>query len=524
MFGGLTRTSSRIAIAAALGFGAYALGAAPASAQGYGGNCCADLEERVAELEASTVQKGNKKVSVTVSGWVIESMNWWDDGGLQDSWVGTKDADLGSRFAITGSASIAPGWSGGYNLTITTPGGWAGNLLNGNNFGIFSNQVAGDSLSLSSIQTLYSYMYIKSDDYGTINLGYLSPASDNAAVLADISGTVIESNVVFFEGGGFIMRPKGAASGYAGITGGTSWQSFLNCSLVGGIGGDCYGAPQSGVRYDSPTFGGFRLEASYSDTYGGLNNSPFGNIFVRNNDAPEVWDLAVFYNEDWGDFKVSAAYSYTQSNGNFFAVNADASTHIHQVGATLMHSPTGLGVYGYYNYEEIDGNYTDVINPGADFTFNPKTGAVDPAVAAVTGTTQGVPSWDSWYFKPFIKRTWNPLGATTFYGEYGQYNDGYNGIAGSNQCLAGVGTAAGTNAAAVCAANGNLFVSGSELERFGLGAVQEIDAAAMHVFARWQHQTADIDYYTYDANNNKRNVSQGFDEYNLFQVGGIIFF
>ncbi|MEM8643530.1 MAG: hypothetical protein AAGF09_01410, partial [Pseudomonadota bacterium] len=73
MFGGLTRTSSRIAIAAALGFGAFALSSTPASAQGYGGNCCADLEERVAELEASSVQKGNKKVSLTISGWVVKS-------------------------------------------------------------------------------------------------------------------------------------------------------------------------------------------------------------------------------------------------------------------------------------------------------------------------------------------------------------------------------------------------------------------------------------------------------------------
>ena len=32
-----------------------------------------------------------------------------------------------------------------------------------------------------------------------------------------------------------------------------------------------------------------------------------------------------------------------------------------------------------------------------------------------------------------------------------------------------------------------LFVTGSEIERWGLGAVQEIDAAAMHVWARWQN-------------------------------------
>ena len=52
------------------------------------------------------------------------------------------------------------------------------------------------------INTLYSYIYIKSDTLGTLNWGHLSPASDNPAVLADISGSVIESNFVWFEGGG----------------------------------------------------------------------------------------------------------------------------------------------------------------------------------------------------------------------------------------------------------------------------------------------------------------------------------
>ena len=81
MFGGLTKTSSRIAIAAALGLtlGGYAM-STPAKAADLGGDCCADLEERVAELEATTVRKGNKKVSVTISGWVVKTMNWWDDG------------------------------------------------------------------------------------------------------------------------------------------------------------------------------------------------------------------------------------------------------------------------------------------------------------------------------------------------------------------------------------------------------------------------------------------------------------
>src|SRR5665811_60389 len=192
MFGGLTKTSSRIAIAAALGLtlGGYAM-STPAKAADLGGDCCADLEERVAELEATTVRKGNKKVSVTLSGWVVKTMNWWDDGGGGNFAVGDKDADLASRFAITGSATIAPGWSAGYNLTVTAPD---------DTFGILSNQTDDIQGVNADINTLYSYIYIKSDSYGTLNWGTLSPASDNAAVLADISGTVIESNAVWFEG------------------------------------------------------------------------------------------------------------------------------------------------------------------------------------------------------------------------------------------------------------------------------------------------------------------------------------
>ena len=30
-------------------------------------------------------------------------------------------------------------------------------------------------------------------------------------------------------------------------------------------------------------------------------------------------------------------------------------------------------------------------------------------------------------------------------------------------------------------------ITGSDVDRWGLGVVQEIDSAAMHLFARWQH-------------------------------------
>ena len=45
-----------------------------AKAADLGGDCCADLEERVAELEATTARKGNRKMSLTISGQVNRSI------------------------------------------------------------------------------------------------------------------------------------------------------------------------------------------------------------------------------------------------------------------------------------------------------------------------------------------------------------------------------------------------------------------------------------------------------------------
>ncbi len=92
--------------------------ATSASAADLGGNCCADLEERIAELEATTARKGNRKVSLTVSGWVAEQVLWWDDGRKSDVYVGGIGTTLASHVKFTGQATIVPGWTAGYVLQI----------------------------------------------------------------------------------------------------------------------------------------------------------------------------------------------------------------------------------------------------------------------------------------------------------------------------------------------------------------------------------------------------------------------
>ena len=73
----MKKSSLSALVAAGLLMGGLSAGSA--SAADLGGNCCADLEERIAELEATTARKGNRKVSLTISGWVGEQVMYWDN-------------------------------------------------------------------------------------------------------------------------------------------------------------------------------------------------------------------------------------------------------------------------------------------------------------------------------------------------------------------------------------------------------------------------------------------------------------
>ena len=112
MFGGLSlRHHALVAAAAAALMGAFSQ--LPIEAADLGGDCCADLEERVAELEATTVRKGNKKVKVELYGRVNRVINFWDDGAEQNVYVAQqllqhhplRHQGQGARSATTGRAA-----------------------------------------------------------------------------------------------------------------------------------------------------------------------------------------------------------------------------------------------------------------------------------------------------------------------------------------------------------------------------------------------------------------------------------
>jgi hypothetical protein len=71
MFGGVGKAGWATILAAS---GLMLGSSIPAQAADLGGDCCADLEERIADLEATTARKGNGKVKLTVYGKVNEGV------------------------------------------------------------------------------------------------------------------------------------------------------------------------------------------------------------------------------------------------------------------------------------------------------------------------------------------------------------------------------------------------------------------------------------------------------------------
>ena len=119
MIGGLlSKSTSQLALFAAAGLFVGGVAMPSAKAADLGGDCCADLEERVAELEATTVRKGNRKVSLTLYGWVNKGVLYWNDGGESNTYFGVDNTNYATRFGLRGDARINPNLKAGFNILM----------------------------------------------------------------------------------------------------------------------------------------------------------------------------------------------------------------------------------------------------------------------------------------------------------------------------------------------------------------------------------------------------------------------
>ncbi|MGH8338261.1 MAG: porin, partial [Gammaproteobacteria bacterium] len=317
-------------------------GMTAANAADLGGNCCADLEERIAELEATTVRKGNRKVSLTVSGFVAQQVIAWDDGVKSKAYVAdTGSVSIGSNVSFSGKAQISPDVSAGYVLQLELikddP------LLQGQNSSATTGSLLGGGGGATVLQ---SFWYLKSEHLGKLSVGLQSSAVDNQAILPDASGSLIQANYVIYDAQGFFNRINGRAVG-------STWGSLGSCKTLinaqAAVVADCDGFPNNNVRYDSPTIAGFSGSVSWGES--------------------NIWGFSGRYSGETPDFKFNAAVAYVENDDANFnplisltglgggvgivAPNGLDASAI-QVGAYLQHIPTGLFVYGAYGHDFND--------------------------------------------------------------------------------------------------------------------------------------------------------------------------
>lgn len=302
----------------ALAVSGLMLGGVSAQAADLGGDCCSDLEERVAELEATAAKKGNRKVSLTISGWVNEAVFFWDDGTERNVYIGTNSLEQ-SRFKFAGEAKIDKDWSAGYTIEVGLSGAASSS---------FSQTSTGGSNSLSVRKSSW---FLKSKTYGKLTVGQDGTSTYHLLDDADGANTrnYSDAEASRVALGAFQLRSGGQSVG--GLTWGNIMQGYNN----GTPGQD---GRRNIVKYDSPELAGFVASVSWGED--------------------DLWDTSLSYKGGFQDIKLLARIGYGESTdpsatkcggpaGGFKCTWWGAA-------ATAMHEPTGLYVYGGYGEQKID--------------------------------------------------------------------------------------------------------------------------------------------------------------------------
>ena len=149
------KSASRLALVAAAGLFASGVAMPSAKAADLGGDCCADLEERVAELEATTARKGNRKMSLTITGQVDRMVMFWDDGRMARTYYGLDNTNSSSRFSLLGEARVSRSIKMGFEIMLEIEAGGTSSKVNQfDEDGKVGGQIAGSAAPASSFNNI----------------------------------------------------------------------------------------------------------------------------------------------------------------------------------------------------------------------------------------------------------------------------------------------------------------------------------------------------------------------------------
>ena len=449
-----------------------------ASAADLGGDCCGDLEERIAELEATAARKGNRKVSLEVSGHINEAVLWWDDGAESNAYIVTNDNSR-TRFRFKGKAKIDKDWEAGYQIEV---GVRTANSKRANQLNPKGNDFAPDA----GLDLRDSYWYIKSKTYGRGSLGLQASATDQITEI-NLTQTASFSKYSDVEDTGLGMLLRSATDGQLTNNGvGATGQTGLTWRRLIGDGGDQPGEGERKfnlVKYVSPEFSGFVASASWGED--------------------DFWDVALNYEGEFGGFKVAAGIGYgeitdglqTNTVCNASGAVGGHDTSCRQFGGSIsvIHEKSGL----FVNFGA--GQKTDeLIEQTARF--------------AGTGVDDGQFFWST---QAGIEKKFHDLGKTTIYGEYYDYDGGGN----SKRTIAATDSLNPTGA-------GTWALWNTGVQVYGAGIAQGIDKAAMVVYLSYRHVEGDLTLRQIGAGGVANGIIRDapIDDLDLVMSGAIIKF
>ncbi len=341
----------------------------PANAADLGGDCCADLEERVAELEETTARKGNRKVSLTIYGKVNEAIGSWDDGFEENVYQFTNDTSR-TRIGFKGKAKINKDWYAKFKIEIGIRGVDQGAVNADTDDG-------GNGFDLRK-----SEWTIGSKTYGSVTLGEASMAHDGITQIQLANIKHFANPDVLDANDSFEIRQTGTGANVG------QWDNLAQVLEPG------EGSRGNLVRYDSPTLAGFKVSAHWGED--------------------DIWGVALRFAQKTGDIKFAAGVGYGEMTQRDEECTADAAIRNHGgargakcedlgASASVMHSPTGLFVTGAYGIRWDKGR------------------------AAILQATGFAPNNENsfWHIQAGIQQKWLALGKTTVFGGYNNRDAGH---------------------------------------------------------------------------------------------------
>jgi hypothetical protein len=456
-----------------LAVSAAALNVGSVFAADLGDTCCRDLEERIAELEATTASRGNRKISLTISGQVHRVVLWWDDGRSSGGFYGLDTVNTSSRLFFTGSGRLTPKVTVGFEIIIDIRGSGTtssvSQLDEDGKVTTFTPNVNGatgpigiPSLNAHNDDPFFGdarrvEWWIDHADIGRLTMGRYD--------LAGVWGTIDLTGHIFL----------GASAGFTLLNGGFFIRGPTGqyYAMVWGNIGD----PASGfnrtelVRYDSPTWKGFIYSAALAE-------------------AGDYWGTMLRYFSEHGGFRVAGQLGYERVTdiatpgvvdpANLAYVGARPNGTGESLALSAMHVPTGLFVQGHY----------------VSFKYG---GEIIGAPSGYAGETTVHKKDDTWeLIQGGISKNWFGYGATSLYGEFGIVKNSGADITNAAGTTIGRDYTVPVNTTGFTPVRG---VTSTELRVWGFGIAQDFDAGKVSpsFYTNPAHTTVYLGYRHYDA-------------------------